>query len=314
LEALAVVFDNPEQLSLRQLPIASATDSDVVVNVDWTSISVGTERLLWTGRMPPFPGLGYPLVPGYEAVGRVSFAGTASGHREGDRVFVPGANCYGDVRGLFGGAASRVVVPGARALNVDDSLGERAVLLALAATAYHALKGPRATEMPDLVIGHGTFGRLTARLVSILGNAPCTVWEKDPIRAAGALGYTVTTAEQDPRRDYKCIFDASGDASLIEPMIMRLAKGGEIVLAGFYSDPIAFRFPMAFMKEARLRIAAEWDPADLAAVTKLVVERKLSFDGLITHEQPASNAKDAYEIAFNDPSCVKMILDWRESA
>ena len=34
------------------------------MDVEWSGISTGTERLLWSGRMPPFPGLGYPLVPG----------------------------------------------------------------------------------------------------------------------------------------------------------------------------------------------------------------------------------------------------------
>jgi bacteriochlorophyllide a dehydrogenase len=43
----------------------------VVVDVEWSGISTGTERLLFTGRMPPSPGMGYPLVPGYESVGRV---------------------------------------------------------------------------------------------------------------------------------------------------------------------------------------------------------------------------------------------------
>jgi 3-hydroxyethyl bacteriochlorophyllide a dehydrogenase len=315
LDALAVVFDKPELLTLRRLPLTAAADSDVVVAVEYTSISAGTERLLWTGRMPPFPGLGYPLVPGYEAVGRVVQAGASSGRHEGELVFVPGANCFGDVKGLFGGAASRLVVPGARVIPIVDSLGERAVLLALAATAYHGLVGPAATGLPDLIIGHGTFGRLAARIVKALKpDADPVVWEKDPRRAVGAHGYRVMSAEQDARRDYTCIFEASGDASLLEPMLGRLRKGGEIVLAGFYSDPITFRFPLAFMKEARLRVAAEWGPNDLAAVTQLVNDGVLSFDGLITHERDARHANDAYGIAFGDPTCIKMILDWRQCA
>ena len=64
MEALAVVFDQPETLSLRRLPLAAAAETDVVVQVDYTSISAGTERMFWRGRMPPFPGFGYPLVPG----------------------------------------------------------------------------------------------------------------------------------------------------------------------------------------------------------------------------------------------------------
>src|SRR5512147_2275890 len=136
-EALAVVLEEPGRLVLSRIPLEAPGDADVVVDIHWTGVSTGTERLLWSGRMPPFPGLGYPLVPGYESVGRVSAVGTRTDACVGDRVFVPGARCFGDVRGLFGGAAARVVVPGARVIPIDDRLGERAVLLALAATAYH---------------------------------------------------------------------------------------------------------------------------------------------------------------------------------
>jgi 2-desacetyl-2-hydroxyethyl bacteriochlorophyllide A dehydrogenase len=41
--------------------------------------------------MPTFPGMGYPLVPGYESVGRVVAAGPKARLRVGERVFVPGA-------------------------------------------------------------------------------------------------------------------------------------------------------------------------------------------------------------------------------
>ncbi len=64
-------------------------------------------------------------------------------------VFVPGANCFGDVRGLFGGAASRLVVPAARALRIDPGLRERGVLLALAATAVHVLTPPTGHHFPS---------------------------------------------------------------------------------------------------------------------------------------------------------------------
>lgn len=152
MNTLAVVLEEPERLSLRQLELAPQTDDDVTVDILWSGISTGTERLLWQGRMPPFPGMGYPLVPGYESVGRVVSAGSAAGRQVGEMVFVPGARCYGEVRGLFGGAASRVVVPGARVIPVDERLGERAVLLALAATAYHAVVGG---GRPDLIIEIG---------------------------------------------------------------------------------------------------------------------------------------------------------------
>ncbi len=308
MNTVAVVLQQPEQLILSRLDLTPAGDEDVVVDIAWSGVSTGTERLLWSGRMPPFPGMGYPLVPGYESVGRITAAGERSGANVGDFVFVPGARCFGEVRGLFGGAASRLVVPGARALPIDESLGEQGVLLALAATAYHV--APGATPQPDLIVGHGVLGRLLARLAVVAGGEP-TVWERNPDRAHGGLGYRVVDPAADERRDYRCICDASGDAGLLDTLIGRLAPGGEIVLAGFYSDPLAFTFPPAFMREARIRIAAQWQPSDLIVVRDLVATGRLSLDGLITHRQEPSAADAAYRTAFGDPACLKMILDWR---
>lgn len=309
MESLAVVLREPEQLAPSLVPIDEPTDSDVVVDVAWSGISTGTEKLLWSGRMPPFPGLGYPLVPGYESVGRIAAAGRTSGRAVGDTVFVPGARCFGAIRGLFGGAASRLVVPGARAHAIDSGLGERGVLLALAATARHALVGVDRSG-PLLIVGHGVLGRLIARLASAGESDAPVVWETNPARAAGALGYAVRDPAADDTKAYRTIIDVSGDAGLLDTLIARLMPGGEIVLAGFYDARLSFAFPAAFMREARIRVAAEWRPADLEAVIADVAAGRLSLEGLLTHRADATDAPDAYRTAFGDPSCLKMVLDW----
>jgi 2-desacetyl-2-hydroxyethyl bacteriochlorophyllide A dehydrogenase len=90
-----------------------------------------------------------------------------------------------------------------------------------------------------------------------------------------------------------------------------MAAGGEVVLAGFYDEPLSFVFPPAFMREARIRIAAQWLPSDLVAVKDLAESGRLSLEGLITHRSDAMQADSAYRTAFGDPTCLKMILDWR---
>ena len=47
------------------------------------------------------------------------------------------------------------------------------------------------------------------------------------------------------------------------------------------------------------------------AVREMAESGRLSLDGLITHRQDATNAPAAYRTAFGDPSCLKMVLDWR---
>jgi 3-hydroxyethyl bacteriochlorophyllide a dehydrogenase len=304
----AIVLDAPHSLSLMRLPLPEPGPADIVVETRWSGVSTGTERLLYTGRMPHFPGMGYPLVPGYESVGRVVAAGDEAGVVPGATVFVPGATCYGAVRGLFGASASRIQVPGARVIPVPESLGERSTLLALAATAQHALAAPNAR--PDLIVGHGVVGRLLARLTLLHGGPAPVVWETDPLRRAGAAGYDVLHPRDDDRRDYRAIYDASGDAGLLDALVARLAPGGEVVLAGFYSERMSFAFPPAFMREARFRVAAQWQRADLDAVAGWIADGTLDLDGLITHHAAADAAPDAYRTAFEDAGCLKMILDW----
>lgn len=310
MQTLAVVLREPESIVLSTMALPPPEAGEIVVDIEWSGISTGTERLLYSGRMPQFPGLGYPLVPGYESVGRVTGAGYGARTRVGERVFVPGAKCFGEVRGLFGGAAQRVVVPESRVVVIDAALEDKGVLLALAATAYHAITA-RGAALPDLIIGHGVLGRLIARLTLAAGGSAPVVWERNGDRRGGAEGYPVIDPAADTRRDYKSIYDVSGDSEILDTLIARLSAGGEIVLAGFYERPLSFSFPPAFMREARLRVAAEWKPSDLLEVRSLIESGRLSLDGLITHHRKAQEASDAYRSAFSDPHCLKMVLDWR---
>ena len=307
MDALAVILDAPKRLSLRSLALNPPSSSDVIVETAWSGISTGTEKLLWTGEMPRFPGMGYPLVPGYESVGRIVDAGPDAQSRIGEWVFVPGANCYAEARGLFGGTSQKLIVPSARALTISEELAEKGVLIALAATALHALAGG---EPPELIVGHGVLGRLLARMTIASGAAAPVVWDNKEERRKGAEGYDCIAPKDDDRHDYQTIFDVSGYAHGLDNLIGRLAKRGEIVLAGFYSDRLSFGFPPAFQAEARLRVAAEWSPEDLASTQALIETGAVSLDGLITDIRPASEAEKAYPAAFTEIDCLKMVLDW----
>lgn len=313
METTAVILNGPTDLGLDLLQIKAPEAGDLVVEISHSGISTGTEKLFYTGAMPPFPGMGYPLVPGYESVGEVVEADAATRFAVGDRVFVPGANCYEGAFGLFGGAAARMVTSPDRVTRIDAGLEAEGALLALAATARHAMAGP-GKAVPDLIVGHGVLGRLLARLTVAAGAPAPMVWDVDPARQGGADGYEVLHPDADPHRDYTSIYDASGNGGLLGELIGRIVKGGEIVLAGFYTEPLSFAFPPAFMKEARFRVSAEWARDDLIATRALVESGALSLDGLITHTRPAADASEAYATAFDDPNCLKMILNWKGHA
>jgi 3-hydroxyethyl bacteriochlorophyllide a dehydrogenase len=310
----AVVMSEPGSLSIQPVDLKSPTKEDVVIKINYSGISTGTEKLFYNGKMPQFPGMGYPLVPGYESTGEVVQAPKDSNLKIGDMVFVPGADCYsGSVKSLFGGAARMIISAPNRLIKIDSTMGCNGALFALAATARHAIAG-FGNKMPDVIVGHGVLGRLLARLVILAGEKPPIVWEKNILRHSGATDYEVVLPEYDERSDYDCIFDVSGDSEILDSLIGRVRKGGEVVLAGFYPERLGFGFAQAFLKEVSLRVSAEFTPEDVATTKLLIEDSSLSFDGLISDVYSAKEANEAYNIAFNNAECLKMVLDWRNAA
>ena len=121
---------------------------------------------------------------------------------------------------------------------VDQRWGEQAVLLALAATAQHALgAGPS----PDLIVGHGVLGRLLARLCLVAGGETPTVWETRADRRAGADGYRVIHPDDDPRRDYRTIYDVSGDSGLLDRLIASSRARRRDRARRVLQEPLSFR-------------------------------------------------------------------------
>ena len=309
----AVIMTGPGNLEIADLELKKPKKGDVVVEIDYSGVSTGTEKLFWSGEMPAFPGMGYPLVPGYESTGEVVEVGPESGLNIGDIVFAPGANCFGNVKSLFGGAARYLVTPADRLIKIDQTMGPSGALFALAATARHALAGFD-SKLPDLIVGNGVLGRLLARLTVAAGGEAPTIWENNKARIQSTHECQVIDPQDDEKTNYSAIYDASGDAKILDSLVGRVKKGGEIVLAGFYPGSVSFMFAPAFIKEARFRIAAEFTTDDVIATRSLIESNALSLEGLISDIAPVSQALSAYEKAFNKLDCLKMVLDWRNAA
>jgi len=90
--ARAIVFEGPRRLSNRPVGLVSRGPGEVLVRTLYSGISTGTERLFYSGEMPDFPGMGYPLVPGYETVGEVLQAEPRTGKSGSERLVVPTAH------------------------------------------------------------------------------------------------------------------------------------------------------------------------------------------------------------------------------
>jgi 3-hydroxyethyl bacteriochlorophyllide a dehydrogenase len=313
--ARAVVFPEAGRVELRDVTLREPAADEVVVETGFSSISSGTERLLFDGKLPGMPHLRYPLVPGYEAVGTVLSAGPdVRGVSVGDQVFVGGSMCYTDVAAAFGGQSSRLVKRAAQVVPLFGIAPAQAPLLALAATALHGVRrlgdvsGARVA-----VLGLGAVGQLAAAFLKA-GGAQVIVADRSRERLASAVAdeaYDVseTALEALLSAPVAHAIEATGNPAEIARCARIMAPGGTIVLLSYY-DVLSTAFPDLFVKEATLLVSREWAPADLLAARDLAASGAVDLAPLAGHVVPIERYEDAYRTAFGDPAILKVVLQW----
>ena len=171
----------PGKLELREESVPSPGPGEVLVRTLYSAVSLGTERLVFSGRIPesewsrmraPFQAgaFPFPVKYGYAAVGEV-VEGPAG--RVGERVFVLHPH-----QSLF-------TVPADAAVPVPhDVPALRAVLAANMETALNGLWDAGASPGDHIaVVGGGVVGLLVARLCAKLPGTRVTLVDVDPARA-----------------------------------------------------------------------------------------------------------------------------------
>ncbi|MFN3704836.1 MAG: chlorophyll synthesis pathway protein BchC [Thermoflexales bacterium] len=309
----AVVIPAAHTVELREVELKPLGDDDVLLQTTLTSISAGTERMLLRGVMP-HPMLQFPVVPGYETVGRVIDAGSNARAWVGKRAYVGGNYGFVGVNPAFGGQSAHIVAPASHLTDIEQLTDEQGVMLALAATALHGVDVAMLESIPGqprvLVLGQGVVGQLAARFAKARG-AHVTVTDKFEVRLALSVADVVVPPGAQPPADqpYDVLIDATGKMEAIASQLMSLKKGGRVVLLGYY-ERIDLPYMPAFLRELTFAVSKEWAPGDVARARDAIARCEVEVQRLITHCLPADDAPRAFEIAFNDPACVKMTLRW----
>ncbi len=310
-------------IEMQDVELKPIGADDVLIRTQLTSISAGTERMLLKGVMP-HPMLQFPVVPGYETVGEVIEAGDNADEWLGKRVYVGGNYGFLGVNPAFGGQSEYIVAPKTHLTDLQTLTPEQGVLLALAATALHGVNqaGLVASDAPKTVVilGQGIVGQLAARIVKARGNKALKliVTDKEDARLhyskADAILNTASDlqlsgAEFAAIKGVDVLIDATGKMEAISPWLMRMGRGGRVVLLGYY-DCINLPYQPVFLKELTLVSSMQWAPGDLAAARDLIRDKALNVDDLVTHRMKAEDASQAFDVAFNDVNCLKMVLEW----
>ena len=312
--ARAIVMPAAQTVEVRDIALTPALATDVTIQTLYTSISAGTERMLYAGQMP-HPMLQFPVIPGYETVGRVIAVGAEAPATLLDQiVYVGGARCYVDVNPAWGGQSSVIHCDGQRVVTLEGLNPEHGVFLALAATALHGVDiAGDVTGKKVLILGQGPVGQLAARIAKARG-ATVIVTDVSTDRLTHAVAdqicdVSVQSLSAYGVSDCDIVIEASGSMAAAASAIGSLAAGGSIVLLGYY-DQIQLPYMPLFLKQARLLTSKEWAPGDLQRCRDLMVSGILDVSALLTHRSTLDQISTAYTTALFDPHCLKLLLTW----
>lgn len=336
--ARVVSFVAPCEVVVREEPDAPLLDGGVRVETVYSGVSAGTELTQYRGSNPHLhrrwdperrlfvagtAGEPYPLVAGYEEVGRVV-----------EGALPPGTLVWG-----AWGHRSTAVVPGARAREcvLPDGLAPLAAVFArIGAIALNAvLDADVHVGETVAVFGQGVPGLIATQLVSLNGGRVIAV-DAMPRRLelAGELGAAhVVEArgrvaeeirELTGGRGADVSIEISGRYEALAEAIRATAYNARVVAAGFYQgEGTALRLGEEFhhnriaivssqISGVSPRLAGRWDRARLEqTVMQLAAGGRLSLEPLVTHLVPAEDAADAFRLLDEHPEdAVQVVLEF----
>lgn len=308
--APAIVIERPRHAVVADIPITPPGDDAVVIRTTMSAISTGTELKVWSGLSGSLGGeLWYPLIPGYEGVGRIERVGRAATgalarFKPGDRVMINEVRRYPQHCAAWGGQCGLAVkdprtapAPFDGPAAIPDAVSdEEAVLAYLAAVAEKGVvkAAPRAGETV-VVVGLGLIGLSWVQLARLAG-ARVVAIDIHPERLA--LGARFAHEVIDPRggdavaqlerltggRRADLVVECSGNPAVVAdlPGYLRdggwdgIDDGGRIHLQGDYPAPLVITpYQRWFTRNLRLSMSCAIRPGGKEAVLALVAAGKL---------------------------------------
>jgi 2-desacetyl-2-hydroxyethyl bacteriochlorophyllide A dehydrogenase len=323
----AVYFTAPRRVETRSEDLRNPGAGEVLVAVDRTAISAGTELLLYRGELPEGTALDeslsslagdfrYPFRYGYAAVGRVAALGKGvSDSLSGRRVFAfepHGSHCLVRADGLE-------LVPE----NVPE---EAALFLPSAETAVNlVLDGRPLVGERVLVVGQGVVGLLTTAilarfpLASLVSVEPIAERRRISERLGAERSFEPSELQQ---RDFDVTFEVSGSPSALDLAIGATGFEGRVVVGSWYGNKRATVDLGTHFHRGRLslhssqvshlgpRLKSRWDKRRRIDVAFDFLA-ELPLDGLVSHRFPVAEAAEAFRLVDERPeSCLQVLLSY----
>ena len=335
---LQAFMPEPYKIEYREVPVPAMGPKQLKLKMKKIGVC-GSDIHVWHGKHPY---TSYPVVQGHEVSAVVVEVGSqVQGFSVGDTVTVQPqvtcGKCYPCRHGMYhvceelkvmgfqttGMASDYFVVDAEKCLVLpkDLSLDHAAMIepLAVAVHAAHRVGDPRGKKV--VVIGGGPIGNLVAQVLMALG-AQVFMTEISAARLAVAAqcGIPAVNPNETPLPDAireqfgpdgaDMIYECIGASATVAQCIEVARKGSDIVIVGVVSDLCPVN--MGFVQDHELRIHGTmmYREEDYVESIRLLDEKKVHLDALITNHVPFKEYAEAYKLIDKErDKCMKVIID-----
>lgn len=325
----AVVFAAQNEVTVEEVTLPEMQPSDVLVQNEYSSISIGTERWCLMAKHHP-PGEEpppFPFVPGYQAAGVVAEVGKeVKGIAPGDRVFnATGRLAEGRIGTCWGGHMHHHVADYRDVLKLPDSVSTReAAGLVLAQVGFNGATQPRVNEGDAvIIIGDGLVGQYAGQVFRHRGAKVILSGHHDErlrLAALYAADEVVNSLREDfpahVRERYPDGVQVAGESAskneLIQTAIGLLEYHGQLVLLGYYPEGECFiDIHWVRARETTVYCPNSVTHERLEMTLELMANDNMAVEELITHEFPFTEAPRAYQMILDkSEEFLGVVLKW----
>lgn len=325
----------PRQVEVRDEWLSAPNSDELLIRVELTGISAGTEMLVYRGELPDAMspdvdavtrGITFPTTFGYCAVGRVEQLGAgAKSDWQHRRVFSfqPHASAF------LAAPENLVAVP-------EDIPAQDAIFLANMETAVNLIHdaAPLLGER-ILVLGQGTVGLLTASLLREFPLRSLVTADMHAIRrrASAQLGGIVVVDPADPDciaqarsisegLGFDAVVELTGNPKALDMAIELAAYSGRIIVGSWYGRRVAsidlggrfhrsrIRLQSSQVSTIAPELSGRWSKARRFEVAWEAM-RRIRPSCWITQRFPVDRAKDAFRLLDLEPqSAIQVVLEY----
>ena len=334
MESHAVVFTGPNQIAFQKILSPEPGPEDVVVELHFSWISNGTEGSFMRGERisgdvawrpgDPAP---FPMVAGYQKVGRVLSVGAAvRGFSLGDWVFATMSKVCGMFENRFAGHVSPSVCEQKSLLRLPAGADPVAFSgLVLAQVGYNC--GTRSPVKPGqvaVVMGDGLVGNWAGQTLAQLGAKVVMVGRHtDRLAKFARFGATVASGSDNGLAGVRALglgpvqvlVETTGSAQVMRDWLPQMARGGHMAIAGFYRPAGEVNLQEALQQfrnsEISFDLVSGWTLERLEETWRWVADGRLDTLSLVSHRFQVERAAEAWALIESKREPVLgVVLEW----